>query len=223
MHRALNSAWNRFGGYFLAGLLAVLPLVLTVAIVAWVATFLQSFIGRDTFLGKVLESLGLNFATNPIFAYLIGWTMVLVGVWLLGLFVELGAKRVLQRLVDSIVQRVPIINAVYNTSRQLVEMFDRKQQTELKSMSAVFCFFGGRGGPGVLALMPTAERFHIQGQDYHVVIIPTAPVPFGGGMIFMPADCVEPADMPVEGLMSVYVSMGVTASQFLHKPDSGPE
>ena len=71
------------------------------------------------------------------------------------------------------------------------------------------------GGVGVLALMPSPERFCIDGHDYHVVIVPTAPVPFGGGLLFMPVESVKPAEMSVDGLMSIYVSMGVTTPQFM--------
>ena len=68
-----------------------------------------------------------------------------------------------------------------------------------------------------IPLMPSSERLEIDGNDYHVVIIPTAPVPFGGGLVFMPAESVKPADISVDGLMSIYVSMGVTAPQFVEQ------
>ena len=73
-------------------------------------------------------------------------------------------------------------------------------------------------GAGVLALLVSPERFCINGMDYHIVIVPTSPVPVGGGLIFVPVDAVKPADVSVEALMSIYVSMGVTAPQFLSKP-----
>ena len=51
------------------------------------------------------------------------------------------------------------------------------------------------------------------GEPYHVVLIPTAPVPIGGGLIYVPAKWVKPADIGIEGLMSIYVAMGVTSRQ----------
>ena len=51
-----------------------------------------------------------------------------------------------------------------------------------------------------------------------MVIIPTAPVPFGGGLLFMPVDSVKSSKMTVDALMSIYVSMGVTTPQFLADP-----
>jgi len=40
--------------------------------------------------------------------------------------------------------------------------------------------------------------------------LPSAPVPFGGALIYVPSDWVKPAEGSVERLMNVYVSMGVT-------------
>ena len=45
---------------------------------------------------------------------------------------------------------------------------------------------------------------------YVAVLVPSAPVPFGGALIYVPADWIKPADGGVERLMNVYVSMGVT-------------
>jgi uncharacterized membrane protein len=42
----------------------------------------------------------------------------------------------------------------------------------------------------------------------------------GGGLIFVPQAWVRPAEIGVEGLTSIYVSMGVTAPQ--HLPTSTP-
>jgi len=207
---------RRLAGIFLAGLLAIAPLVLTVAIVIWVTSFVEKFIGPKTFLGRQLESLGLKFASNNTLAYVIGWLFVLAAIFAIGLLVNTGARRLFHKLTDAVLKRIPLISNIYGTSKQLVEMFDQKNESELKAMSAVFCQFGNEG-PGVLALMPSPERFRINGQDFHVVIIPTAPVPFGGGLLFMPVESVKPADMSVDGLISIYVSMGVTTSQYLTK------
>jgi len=38
-----------------------------------------------------------------------------------------------------------------------------------------------------------------------------APIPFGGTLIYVPAKWVVRAEMRVEGLMSTYVSMGVSS------------
>jgi uncharacterized membrane protein len=41
------------------------------------------------------------------------------------------------------------------------------------------------------------------------------PIPMSGGLLFVPSESVRPAEISVESLMSIYVSMGVNAPQFL--------
>ncbi len=53
------------------------------------------------------------------------------------------------------------------------------------------------------------------------VLVPTAPVPIGGGLLWVPEAWVTPAAVGVEALTSIYVSMGVTSSQYL--PRAGAE
>ena len=59
----------------------------------------------------------------------------------------------------------------------------------------------------------------IGGQPFHAVLIPTAPVPIGGALIYVPDAWVTPAQVGMEALTSIYVSMGVTSSQYLAGPE----
>jgi uncharacterized membrane protein len=43
------------------------------------------------------------------------------------------------------------------------------------------------------------------------VLVPTAPVPFGGALIYVPVEWVRPAGIGVERLTAIYVSMGMTS------------
>ena len=60
----IKSVLKRLFGYFLAGAFAILPLVITVAIVIWVVGFLQSYLGPDTLVGSWVQSLGLRVASD---------------------------------------------------------------------------------------------------------------------------------------------------------------
>ena len=52
------------------------------------------------------------------------------------------------------------------------------------------------------------------------MIVPTAPVPIGGGLLFAPLAWITPAEIGMEALTSIYVSMGITSAQFL--PPANP-
>jgi uncharacterized membrane protein len=82
----------------------------------------------------------------------------------------------------------------------------------------VFCLFGGENGAAFLALLPTPELFRIGDVDYNAVLIPSAPVPVGGSLLFVPATSVRKADLTVDAFMSIYVSMGVSGPQFMKPP-----
>ena len=202
---------------FLAGLFTILPLVITVAIVIWVAEYLNNWLGPGTIIGQRLQRVG-NFADSETLSYAIGWGIVLAAVFGLGVLIESGAWRWIQDRLDRALGRVPMLGGIYGTVRQLVGMMDSKGSADLKGMSVVYCVFGAETGAAFLALLPTPERFRIGEVDYHAVLIPSAPVPVGGSLLFVPATSVRPAGISVDAFMSVYVSMGVTGPQFLSNP-----
>lgn len=213
---------NRLGGVarslvqcFLAGVFAVLPLVITVAIVAWVAGTLKGFVGPDALFGRLLQHLGLQFASNNTLAYVMGWIVVLAGIFVLGVLVQMGAKRLFLGKLDTLAQHIPLLGGVYGTARQVVGMMDKKGGTDLQGMRVVYCFLGKEKGALLLGLLPTPQLFRVGDIDYHAVLVPTSPVPVGGGLIFVPAHSIQPADISVDAFMSIYVSMGVSAAQFL--------
>ncbi len=77
-------------------------------------------------------------------------------------------------------------------------------------MSPAWCYFGGKPGAAVLALLPSKTPISLGGENYLGVLIPSAPVPFGGALVYVPAAWIEPAEGGIDELMSVYVSMGIT-------------
>jgi uncharacterized membrane protein len=74
-------------------------------------------------------------------------------------------------------------------------------------------FLWRRRGAAVLGLLPMPKPITIGDQQYHVVLVPSGPVPVGGCLVYVPVEWVP--DFGVEALMSIYVSMGVTTPQTL--------
>ena len=214
MKSTFRAVMTKLIGYFLAGVLAILPLVITVAIVAWVADKLTGLVGPETMIGQAIGRLGFT-SQGGMIAYGLGWLTVLAVVFVLGVVVESGAKRFLFGMVDRLINRVPVLGSIYKTTRQLIGMLDRKEENELQGMKVVYCVFGEKKGAGFLALLVSPEKYRVGDQELQIVLVPTAPVPFGGGLLFVPAETIIPAEMSVDGLMSIYVSMGITASQFM--------
>jgi uncharacterized membrane protein len=213
----LHNLMRRVAGWFVAGVLIILPVAITVAVIAWVAAFMQRLVGPDTLVGDFLTRFGLRFVSDDALAYAVGVVVVLVVIFAIGVVAESGARRLIQRLLDAVLQRIPIVGSVYGTSQQVVSMLGQKDAAALESMRVVFCCFGREAGAGILGLLVSPESYRINSRDYQIIIVPTSPVPIGGGLLFVPAEAVQPTDLSVEGLISIYVSMGITADQFLPK------
>jgi len=220
MHRLFHGLWKRLFAYFLAGVFAIMPLVITVGVVIWVGNFLEAFVGPRTTLGGLLTRLGGTLGLQGLpsaAAYGLGWVLVLAVVFALGVLIEIGAKAIVSRLTDALFERIPLVGSIYNTSKQVVQMLNKKDADAMQGMTAVYCFFGEQPAHCVLALLVSPERFVVSGHEYQIVLIPTAPVPFGGAMLLVPVDRVQPANMSVDGLMSIYLSMGMSASNYITK------
>jgi len=207
---------------FATGLLAALPLAATLLIFWWAARTLLAWVGPDSAIGRVLSRVGLGVTGSEVAGYLIGVALVAAAIFLLGLLVEAGLQRGLQKLVDAVMRRIPLVRTVYELAQKMVGLFGQPRDGDgMKSMSAVWCHFGGppaEGEPGraaVLALLSTPQPVMIGGRPYVGVIVPTAPVPVGGGLLYLPQAWVQPADVGIEALTSIYVSMGITSGQHL--------
>lgn len=203
----------------LTGLLAMLPLAATLILIGWALSLLSTWLGPQSVFGQLLVRLGLGGTGSELLGYALGLLLLLVCIYLLGLLTEAGLERGLSRVVNGLVQRIPVVRTVYDVIQKLVALFSQSQAPGLKSMSPVWLHFGGRSddepGTAVLGLLSTPEPVLLGGQPYLGVLVPTAPVPVGGGLLFVPADWVEAAELGVEGVTSIYVSMGVTAGQYL--------
>ena len=207
---------------FLAGLLAALPLVATAALLLFVGQLIVSWLGPGSVLGRLLGKLGLGVADAPWVGYLLGLALVMALVMGLGLLVEKGLQRWFHSVVDGLIRRIPGVRTVYDAVRRIVEMVARRDDTALQAMQPVWVLFGGDTGEGagdsgitVLALLSSAEPVLVQGRACLPVIVPTAPIPIGGGLLFVPVARVSRADIGMDALSSLYVTMGMSAPQHL--------
>jgi uncharacterized membrane protein len=198
---------------FVAGLLIVLPAVLTLVLLGWIGNLIYGFVGPGSLVGRGLVAIGVGFVSSQIAAYLIGIAVAIAVIYLLGLVVETRLRQRVGGLLDGLLHRIPLIGNVYDLSKRFVAIVDRKDSDSLQSMRPVWCFFGGEGGAAVLALCPLPDPIMIGGEPYTAVLVPSAPVPVGGCLIYVPAKWTKPAEIGVEVLTSVYVSMGMTPPQ----------
>ena len=210
---------------FVTGALAALPLAATVLIFVWAANLLIRWLGPDSAIGGLMVSIGLGVGGSEVVGYALGVAIVAALIFGLGLLVEGGLQRGLAAMVDALVSRIPLVRSVYDLLRKLVALFSHSdaQSDGLRSMSAVWCHFGGpsaEGNSAALALLGSDVPVLVNGQRCLAVLIPTAPVPVGGGLLYVPEHWITRADVGVEAVTSIYVSMGLTSPQHLQRADA---
>jgi len=205
VRRGLDS----IGATLLAGLLVLLPIALTITVLGWVVSLLLKFIGPGSFVGRLFAAIGYPFSSNSQLAYLLGTLILLAGIFVLGLLARAGLEGHLKALADRTVRRIPLIGSLYGLADRFVGVLDQKPGADIGAMKPVWCFFG-ENSAAVLALAPTSEPVDIGGRNYLAVLVPTAPVPFGGALIYVPVEWVRPTEIGVERLTTIYVSMGIT-------------
>jgi uncharacterized membrane protein len=204
---------SRLARTFIAGLLVILPIVLTVVLVVWVANIVITFVGPNSVVGSILITLGFGFSASTWVAYLFGVLIVSCFIYVLGVIVESRLESSVHNIIGNVMQRIPLIGYIYDMAKRLIAIVERKDDGTFKGMRPVWCFFGGDNGAAVLALLPSPETVTLNGESYHVVLVPSAPVPVGGALVYVPVKWVKPADIGIDGLMSIYVAMGVAPRQ----------
>jgi uncharacterized membrane protein len=216
MRHAFGWIWKRgILSTFLAGLFVLLPIVITVSIMAWAGGVLTARLGGESFVGRTLSQLGLRFVTDPTIAPILGWVGVLLGVWLLGAVLKSAGKKRLEKSFHSLMERIPLVNILYRPVAQVVDMLQRDPTDKLQSMNVVYCGFGGNGGAGFLGLLVSDDVYQFDGQACKIVYVPTSPVPMSGALVFAAVDSVRRVDMSIDALMKIYLSIGVMSSKVI--------
>lgn len=201
---------GRIGRVFLTGLLAALPLMLTIFVTAWLLSLINQYLGPNSAFGRFLSSLGFGTGASELAPYLIGIALIVIAIYALGLVVHSRFGAWIATAFDRLIRRIPLVSNVYDLSNRFVSIVDTKDGDGIKNMSPAWCYFGGKPGAAVLALLPSKTPIVLGGEEYLSVLVPSAPVPFGGALIYVPAAWIELADLKIDDLMSVYVSMGIT-------------
>jgi uncharacterized membrane protein len=201
---------------FLSGLFVILPVAITVAIMAWAGGKLTEMLGPDSVVGGALRSVGLRFVTDERVATVIGWALVIGGICAVGLLAKSLARNRIEGLLERMMNRIPLVGSVYGPVAQVVGMLKKDDKAQMEGMAVVFCWFGGEhGGGGVLGLRASQQTYRFRGEDCQIVYVPTSPVPMSGGILFVPSNLVHKVDMAVDDLMKIYFSLGVLAPQAL--------
>jgi uncharacterized membrane protein len=195
----------------LAGLVAILPVVLTLYLLYWFA------VTAETALGGMIRL----FLPDAMYWPGMGLVAGLLVVFVLGLLMH---AYVFQRLFASgerLLYRMPLIKTVYRAIRDFFDYFSPSSKKEFEQVVAVNI---GDTGMQVIGFVTQAipERLpeDFRGEDSILVYLPLSYM-VGGYAVLMPRSAVRPLDMNMEEAMRFTLTAGVTGSAARSGTDGG--
>ena len=210
-----KSFFARWRAGFFTGLAVVLPGVVTLAVVKWFFGTVSSF--TDLLLFFLPTTITHeNAGAGPMHWY---WS-------LLALIVAVGIVSVIggmtryyfgKRMIawaDSVMLRVPVLNKIYGTIKQVDEAFTSGKKSSFKTVVLVEYPREGIYSVGFITSERADEIELKTGKKCVCVFIPTTPIPTGGFLIIVPVEKVTKLDMPVADGFKYIISVGAISQEY---------
>jgi uncharacterized membrane protein len=118
----IKNSLKSISATWLAGLMLLLPLALTIAVLVWAFSLVNRFIGPGSFVGQLFAKLGYAFSSNPALQYVFGTLLLILLIYLLGLFVEFELRGPLKGFAERTLRRIPLVGSLYGVADKFVGM-----------------------------------------------------------------------------------------------------
>ena len=202
--------------YFLAGLLVLTPLVLTIYVVwqlfFWIDGLLNEYVTRAIFRGLKIP---------PPFDQIPG--LGLLALLSLILFVGFVARnyfgRQLINIGEQILQKIPVVKQIYNAFQQISQAF-LSDKSEVFKKAALFEY--PRRGIYCIGFITQDTKGTIQEtigkkDDVYSIFLPTTPNPTSGFLLFLPKKDVKVLNITVEEALKLVISGGAIVPKTINE------
>lgn len=200
MNTMLRRSARRVSRIFLRGLVVVLPIVITLALVYWL------IVSTEALLGSIVKLVLPDRYYTTGLGVLLGMLLVFVA----GLTINVWLTRMLLNRAEALMERIPIVKSVYGAIRDLAGFLstDRSRQRFQKVVMVTV---------GEMRIMGFITREDFSGQprdiapadDAIAVYLPMS-YQIGGFTVFLPRANVQPIDMTIEDAMRYTLTAGMS-------------
>jgi uncharacterized membrane protein len=198
MKAFLRKAGGALSSIFLRGLVVILPIVLTAALVWWLAA------SAEHRLGGLIRELLPGWTYWPGLGIALGVAIVFAA----GILVHDPVTRWVLGHVDALLQRIPLVKSIYLAIRDIAAYMSQDGKAGFKQVVAVrvqdmrlIGFVTTEGLPGLAAQDPA---------DPIVGVYLPMSYGIGGYTVYLPKSQVEPLDMSLEDAMRLTLVGGVS-------------
>ena len=211
-----------FGGLwssFLAGVVVVAPISITIALIYWFVTGpmakLDAFVKRTLPVGDSMVERIVEFLPG------VGVFVAFLAVVLLGALAKNFFGRSFIRAGERLFESVPIVRNVFGF---LKNVFQTALQQSERSFKEVALIEYPRPGAWVMAFVIGEAKGEIkmmlddQGDELTSLFVPTVPNPTSGFLLFIPRRDIRVLSMSVEDAAKTVLSLGLVVPEF-NRPD----
>ncbi len=196
--------WHHIYSRMLTGVVFVVPLILTI----WVLQLLYNLL--DGPLRSLLNAM-LRYTLRWELPPGVGLVLTLLALYVTGILATNMVGRRLLEFWESLLQKMPIVNSIYNAARQVVRTLSQPQEKSFQRV--VLVEFPSRGLWTIafqVGMIQTSD-----GREWVRVYVPTTPNPTSGYLQFLPKENVVFTSIPVDEALKMVVSGGILAPERL--------
>jgi uncharacterized membrane protein len=194
-----RSIFVKFRNYFIAGVVVLIPLGITVYLTIFVvqisSLLLPKELNPNHYLG--FDILGIEILISILLITLIGWLSLSF----------LGKK--LLYLFNNILKKIPILRTIYSAIGQMTETFTKSEKNK-NNVVLVEYPRKGSWAVGFATKKNSGEITNKLGKNLINVFVPTTPNPTSGFLLMFPEEDIVYLDMNFEQASKFIVSAGTS-------------
>ena len=186
--------------YIITGLFSILPITATYWIIINLfkffsdpGAFILMFLFKDNIPRYIPE--------------IAGFILTILFIYTIGLLVSNVLGNRLYHWVENILSRIPIVNAVYKTVKQITTTISNPEKQAFKKV--VYIEYPRRG---IWTMsMVTGESENLKGEKFYHIFVPTTPNPTSGFMLYVLKKDTQKTNITIEEGLKIIISGGMLA------------
>ncbi len=193
-------------GIFLAGVMVVVPLIVTAWVVLWAGSTIDGLVKNG------VKMVSPESGVEDWWFHGLGVILAIVGIYFIGLLTRLWGFRWALGLIERIFSRLPGVKSVYESVRDVLNLFGGDASKTGKAVRYRV--------PGteidLLGIRTSTSPKAAEGSDKVAVYLPMSYM-LGGPTVYVSPDSLEPIDMSVEEAMKIAATAGASAGETTDK------
>lgn len=200
---------------FYSGLLAILPIVLTISIFNWIFQIFLKIL-QNSFLTKIIKIIILKFAKEQDLAFytnilvnIISFIVVVISLMLIGTAMRIFLFKRIGSYINKLIIKIPLVSQIYSTISQIISLFSSDRE---KAYQKVVMIEYPRKGIYSIGFMTSGSNYLVEEEtkeDMCNIFIPTSPNPTSGMFVVIRKSEVKVLDIKIDDAIKLIISGGV--------------